>query len=114
MKCELLFQMTEQSYPSLFTLTIGFIVFNFDCKPMSLVKNWHRQLVLSRNHFSNYLRQHDKKTLFLQTALLKFIHRMSKKFARIRRTQYPFSEYIYLMCRGLTHIYLLAFCVLTV
>ena len=26
------------------------------------------------------------------------------------RTQYPFSEYSYLMCRGLAHIYLLAFC----
>ena len=38
-KCELLLQMTKQSYPSLFTLTIGFIVCNSDCKPMSLVKN---------------------------------------------------------------------------
>ena len=36
---------------------------------MSLVKNWHRQLVLSRDHFSNYLKQHDEKTVFLQTAL---------------------------------------------
>ena len=46
LKCELLFQMTEQSYPSLFTLTIGFIpisikrlLSNFDYKPMSVVKN---------------------------------------------------------------------------
>ena len=45
-KCELLFQMTEQSYSSLFTLTIGFIpmsikrlLCDFDYKPMSLVKN---------------------------------------------------------------------------
>ena len=73
LKCELLFQMTKQLYPSLFTLTIGFIVCNFDCKPMSLVRNWHRQLVLSRDYFGNYLEQHDEKTLFLQTALLKFI-----------------------------------------
>ena len=41
-KCELLFQMTEQSYPSLFTMTIRFIqiaiktlLCNFD----SMVKN---------------------------------------------------------------------------
>ena len=45
-KCELLFQMTEQSYPSLFTLTIGFIPMSikrllghFDYKPLSLLKN---------------------------------------------------------------------------
>ena len=65
LKCELFFQMTKQSYRSLFTLTmtIGFIVCDFDCKPMSLVRNWHRQLVLSRDHFSNYLKQHDEKTL---------------------------------------------------
>ena len=63
LKCELLFQMTEQLYPSLFTLTIGFLVCNFDCKLMSLVRNWHRQLVLPRDHFSNYLKQHDEKTL---------------------------------------------------
>ena len=38
LKCELLFQMTEQSYPSLYTLTIGFIpisvkrlLCNLDC-----------------------------------------------------------------------------------
>ena len=30
---------------------------------MSPVRNWHRQLVLSRDHFSNYLKQHDEKTL---------------------------------------------------
>ena len=65
--------MTKQSYPSLFTLTIGFSVCKFDCKPMSLVSNWHRQLVISRDHFSNYLKQHDEKTLSLETALLKFI-----------------------------------------
>ena len=65
--------MTEQSYPSLFTLAMGVIVCKFDCKPMSLVKNWHRQLVLSRDHFSNYLKEHDEKTLFRQTALLMFI-----------------------------------------
>ena len=35
-KCELLFQMTKQSYLYLFTLTIDFIVCNFDCKRMSL------------------------------------------------------------------------------
>ena len=45
-ECELLFQMTEQSYSSLFTLTIGFIqmsikrlLCDFDHKPMSLGKN---------------------------------------------------------------------------
>ena len=45
-KCELLFQMTKQSYSSLFTLTIGFIpmsikrlLCDFDYKPVSLVKN---------------------------------------------------------------------------
>ena len=45
-KCELLFRMTEQSYSSLFTLTIGFIpmsikrlLCDFDYKPMSPVKN---------------------------------------------------------------------------
>ena len=65
--------MTKQSYPSLFTLAIGLIVCNFSCKPMSLVRNWHKQLVLSRDNFSNYLKQHDERTIFLQTALLKFI-----------------------------------------
>ena len=46
LKCELLFQMAEQSYPSLFTLTIGFIPISterlfcdFDYKPVPLVKN---------------------------------------------------------------------------
>ena len=73
LKCQLLFQMTEQSYPSLFTLTIGLIVCNLVCKPVSLVRNWHRQLVLSRDRFSNYLKQHDKETLLLRTASLKFI-----------------------------------------
>ena len=63
-KCKLLFQMAKQSYPSLFTLTVGFVVCNLDCKPMFLVRNLHRQLVLSRDHFSNYLKQHDEKTLF--------------------------------------------------
>ena len=79
MKHELLFQMTEQSYPSLFTLTVGSIpnsikrrLFNFGNKPMSLAKIDHRQLVLSRDHFLNYLKQDEGKTLFLQTALLKF------------------------------------------
>ena len=37
---------------------------------MSLVKSQHKQLVLSRDHFSNYLKQHDEKTLFLQTAFI--------------------------------------------
>ena len=69
--------MTEQSYPSLFILTTGFIpisikrlLCNLDYKPMSVVKDWHRQIVLSRDHFSSYLKQHDKKTLFLQTAFV--------------------------------------------
>ena len=63
--------MTKQSYPSLFTLTIGFIplsikrlLCNFDCKLMSPVENWHRLLVLPGDHFSIYLKQHDEKTLF--------------------------------------------------
>ena len=45
LKCKLLFQMTEQSYPSLFTLTIGFIpisikrlLCNLDYKPVSSEK----------------------------------------------------------------------------
>ena len=44
-KCELFIQMTEQSYSSLLTLTIGFIpmsierlLCDFDYRPMSLVK----------------------------------------------------------------------------
>ena len=60
--------MTKQSHPSLFTMTTGFIFCNSDCKPTSVVRNWHRQLVLSRDHFSNYSKQHDENTLFLQTA----------------------------------------------
>ena len=71
LKCELLFQMTEQSYLSLFTMRIGFIPIsikrhfrNFDFKPMSIVKNRHKQLVLFRDYFSNNLEQHDEKTLF--------------------------------------------------
>ena len=35
------------------------------------------------------------------------IYRVSKRFARIQRTQKPFSGYIYLMCRVLAHVYLL-------
>ena len=35
--------------------------------------------MLSRDHFSNYLKQHDEKTLFLQTALLKYIVNMIKE-----------------------------------
>ena len=80
LKCELLVQMTKQSYASLFTLTIGFIpisikrlLCNFDCTPTSRVENCHRKLVLSRDHFSNYLEEHDVEVFFLQTALLKFI-----------------------------------------
>ena len=81
LKCGFLFQMLKQSYPSLFKLTAGFIpisikrhLCNFDYKPMSLMKNWHRQFLLSRDHFSNYLKEHDEaKALFLQTVLLKFI-----------------------------------------
>ena len=30
---------------------------------MSLVKNYHLQLVLSGGYFSNYLKQHDEETL---------------------------------------------------
>ena len=74
LKCELLFQMIEQSCPSLLnTLTIGFIpisskrlLCNIDYKPMFLVKNWHRHLVLSRDYFLNYLKQHDEKTVLLK------------------------------------------------
>ena len=40
---------------------------------MSLVKNWHRQLALSRDCFTTYLKQQDEKTIYLQTALLKSI-----------------------------------------
>ena len=40
---------------------------------MSPVKNWHRQLVLSRDHFSNYLKQQDEKT-FLQNCLKLQLH----------------------------------------
>ena len=36
--------------------------------------------------------------------------RRLKIFAGIRRTQNPFSGYIYFMCRVLAHVYLLTFC----
>ena len=62
--------MTEQSYPYLFTLAIGFIpisierlLYNFYCKLISPVKNCDKQLMLSRDHFSDYLKQHDEKIL---------------------------------------------------
>ena len=71
--------MTEQSYPSLFALTIGVtpisnkrLFCNLDYKLMSLVKNKHKQLVLSRNHFSNYLKQHDEKTLFSANCFIEY------------------------------------------
>ena len=48
LKCELFFQITEQSYLSLFTLTIGFILIsvkrllcNIDYEPMSLRPGFH-------------------------------------------------------------------------
>ena len=67
--------MTKQSYPSLFTLTIGVIVCNFDCEHMSLVKNLHRQLAVGaiQGPFPKLFKQQDEKTLFLETASLKFI-----------------------------------------
>ena len=34
--------------------------------------------MLSRDHFSNYLKQNDEQTLFLQTALLTFIYSLPK------------------------------------
>ena len=43
----------------------------------------------------------------LRLAPKAMIYRVSKKFARILRTQKPFSGYIYLMCRMLAHVYLL-------
>ena len=69
LKCDLSVQMTKQSYSSLFKLTVGFIPISikncdFDCKSISLVKNCHRQLVLSRDRFSNYLKQHDERLFF--------------------------------------------------
>ena len=39
-----------------------------------LVKNWHRQLMLSGDCFKTHLKQQDEKTIYLQTALLKFIY----------------------------------------
>ena len=48
--------MNKLPYTSLFTLTIGFIVCNVDCKPMSLVKNLHRQLLEhSTKNFKKHL-----------------------------------------------------------
>ena len=43
----------------------------------------------------------------VKTGSKAMIYRVSKKFARIQRTQKPFSGYIYLMCRVLAHVYLL-------
>ena len=79
-KCELLFQMTEQSYSFLFTLIIGFIPMSIKRLTCYFIINlclYSEKLaqVISavQGLFSNYLKQHDEKTLFLQTALLKFI-----------------------------------------
>ena len=75
--------MTKQSYTSLFTLTI---FSNY----MSPVKNFHRQLVLSRDHFSNYLNQHDEKTLFLQNCFIE-VHKVNvikeSKFKVVARAE---------------------------
>ena len=46
----------------------------------------------------------------LRLSLKARIYRVPKKFARIQRTQKPFSGYIYLMCRVLAHVYLLTCC----
>ena len=46
----------------------------------------------------------------LRLAPKTMIYKVSKKFARIQRTQKPFSGYIYLMCRVLAHVYLLTCC----
>ena len=63
--------MAEQSYRSFFTLTIGVLVQSqlkdfFVILIISLLKNEYRQLVLSKDHFSNYLKQLDEKTAFLK------------------------------------------------
>ena len=80
LKCELLLQMIKQLYFFLFTLAIGFIVCNCDCKPMSSVRNWHRQLVLSMDHFSNYLKQHDEDSFSANCFIEVHIVNMIKKF----------------------------------
>ena len=46
----------------------------------------------------------------LRLAPKAMIYRVSKKFARIQRTQKLFSGYIYLMCRVLVHVCLLTCC----
>ena len=65
--------MTEQSYSSLFTLTVGFILKDFFviliinlCEKLAQVISAVQEL------FLELFKQHEK-TLFLQTALLKFI-----------------------------------------
>ena len=40
---------------------------------MSPVKNWHKQFVLSKDCFRIHLKQQNKKTIYLQIALLNFI-----------------------------------------
>ena len=63
--------MTEQSYFSLFTLIIGFVPVSIKRLHCDFDYNGYvfsKKLVLSRDYFSNYLKQYDEKTLFLQTA----------------------------------------------
>ena len=56
----------DQAIISLFVYTDNrFIVCNFDCQLLSLVKNLHIQFISAiQRPFSTYLKQHDKKNLF--------------------------------------------------
>ena len=56
LKYNLYFQMTEQSYPSLFTVTIGFTVCNSDCKPVSGEK-LTQAISAIQGPFPNFLEQ---------------------------------------------------------
>ena len=62
--------MTEQSYPSFFTLTISFILFKFQLKDFFVIltinhvssEKLAQAISAVQGHFSNYLKQYDEKT----------------------------------------------------
>ena len=69
--------MTEQSYTSLFTLTIGFVAMQIKrllCDFTYVFSEKLAQVISAvQGLFLNLFKQLDEKTLFLQTAVLKFI-----------------------------------------
>ena len=60
-------------------MSIKTLICNFDNKTMSPVKNWHRQSVLSRDHFENHLKQHNEQTLSASCCIEVHIVDMIKK-----------------------------------